>query len=269
MKTELPKDKQEFIDNHFNECDEPTRAEFDQLTTSEELHYLACNYNFDSGVNVLQWIAESEQCSEATALLIFWSAQPEEYTEYSWNAKKLPQSVEVEVFDLIRTIIENFKKGFYRKTDISYDPKEDMPESDIIPQIMLQSTNGEEPYIYYNDGEVDSWHDDYLDNQLYRCDNAIELFNIAGLLKYGRIIEIYHKVINHPFCDKGIALMCFWRLKNYANPYAIEEISKDIIYRIENNHYKEVLRYNPQDDRDIKIQQVQKWIIPNEMRKAI
>ena len=268
MKMEIAKDRQEFIEAHFSEGDNPTRKKFEQLTTSEELHYVAENHNWDDGVEVLQWIAESNLCSEATALMIFWLSQPEEYTEYSWNAKKLPNYCEIEVFDLIRTIVENFKKGFYKKTDISYDPKEDMPESDIIPEIMLQATSGEEPYIYYDEKEVRSWFGEYLDNRLYRCDNEIELFNIAALQKYGEI-EIYEKVINHPLCDKGIALMCFWRLRNYANLFGIEEISKEIIRRFENNHYHEVLKYDPKEDPEIKIHRKEKWTIPNDMKKAI
>ena len=217
----------------------------------------------------MEWIAGSNLCSEATALMIFWGAQPEEYTEYNWNAKKISRSHDIEVYDLIRMIIENFKKGFYKKTNIPYDPKEDIPESDIIPEIMLQPTNGEEPYIYYDESEVQAWFGEYLDNRLYRCDNAIELFNIAALQKYGNIIEIYEKIIEHPLCDKGIALMCFWRLKNYANLYGIEEISERITQRIQSNYYREVLKYNPKEDNEIKIQQVQKWIIPNEMKTPI
>jgi hypothetical protein len=265
---EISKDRQEFIEAHFNEVGNPTRKEFEQLTTSAELHYVAYNHNWDSGVEVLQWIAESNLCSEATALMIFWRAQPEEYIEYSWNAKKFPKYVEVEVFNLIRTIVENFKKGFYKNTDISYDPKEDMPESDTVPEIMLQATNGEEPYIYYDEKEVASWFGEHLDNRISRCDNEIDLFNIGALLKY-KGIEIYKKVLNHPLCDKGIALMLFWRLRNYASLYGIEEISKDIIRKIENCAYREVLKYDPKEDIEIKIQRKAKWTIPNEMKKAI
>lgn len=264
----ISKKQQEFIDVHFNESDSPKREKFEQLTTSEELHYLVSNHNWDSGIEVLQWIAESELCSEATALMIFWRAQPEEYTGFHWDAKKLPRYTEI--FDLIRIIIENFKNDFYKKTDISYDPKDDMPQTDIIPLFMLQATNGEETYIYYDESEVASWFGEYLDNQLYRCNSAIDLFNIVFLLKSGKtIMEVCRKIIDHPFCDKGIALLCFWRLKNYANLYGIEEISKEIIGRIENNYYQEVLKYDPQEDKDVKIPQIQQWVIPSEMRKPI
>jgi len=265
---EIPKDRKEFIEAHFSQGDSPTRKEFEQLTTSAELHYLAENYTWEDGVEVLQWIAESDFCSEATALMIFWLSQPEDYIEYSWNAKKFPEYFEVEVFDLIRTIVENFKKGFYKKTDISYDPKEDMPESDIVPEMMLQATSGEEPYIYYDEKEVSSWFGEYLDSRISRCENEIELFNIGALLHY-MDIEIYEKVLNHPLCDKGIALMLFWRLRNYANPYGIEEISKEIIRRFENNDFREVLKYDPKEDTEIKIQRKAKWTIPDEMKKVI
>ncbi len=217
----------------------------------------------------MQWIAESNLCSEATALMIFWLAQPQDYTRYRWNAKKLPEYDDIDVFDLIRTILENYKKGFYKKTVISYDPKEDMPESIVIPDIMYQPTKGEEPYIYYEKKEIDSWFGEYLYNKIYRCDNAIDLFNIASLLGYNREIKIYEQIINHPFCDKGIALMIFWHLKTFVNPYAIEQISEEIIRRFHNNEYMEVLRYDPKEDSAVEIQRKEKWIIPDSMKKAI
>jgi len=127
----MPKDRQEFIEAHFNGADNPTRKDFEQLTTSAELHYVALNHNWDSGMEVLQWIAESDLCDEATALMIFW------------------------------------------------------------------------------------------------------------------------------------------RLRNYANLYGIEEISQEIIRRIENNEYREVLKYDPKEDTEIKILRKEKWTIPYEMRKAV
>ena len=265
---EIPKDRQECIEAHFGETDNPTREEFEQLTTSAELHYVAQNHNWDSGVEVVQWIAESDLCSEATALMIFWRAQPEEFTEYSWSAKKLPRHVEIEIFDLIRTIGENFKKGFYKKSDIAYDPKEDMPESDAVPEMMLQATEGEEPYIYYDENEIASWFGENLDNKISRCDSEIELFNIGALLKY-KGIEVYQKVLDHPLCDKGTALMLFWRLRRYAAMYGIEEISKEIVHRFENNIYLEVFKYDPKEDAEVKIPGKAKWTIPDAMRKAI
>ncbi len=264
----ISKNKQDFIDAHFNEADNPTREEFEKLTTAEELHYLALNHNWDCGVEVVQWIIESNLCSEATALMIFWLARPEYYTEYRWDAKEIPQYLDIEVFDLIRTIVEKYKKGFYKKTSIAYNPKEDMPENIIVPDIMFQATKGEEPYIYYEKDEILSWFGEYLYNQIYRCDNAIDLFNIASLLGYNGTIKTYEQIINHPFCDKGVALMVFWHLKTQLDDIQVD-ILDEIIRRFNNNEYVEVLRYDPKEDTEVKIQRKEKWKIPDDMKKAI
>lgn len=148
------------------------------------------------------------------------------------------------------------------------ETEEDMPDTVLIPEIMFQPTRGEKPYVYYEKSEVDSWFGEYSEHQISRCENAINLFNIAFLLGYGDI-EIYGKIIRHPLCDKGIALMVFRHLKTYGNPYGIEEISKEIIRKLEYNTYKEVLRYDPNKDTEVNMQRKAKWTIPEKMRKAI
>ncbi|SIS39777.1 protein of unknown function [Chryseobacterium joostei] len=75
----LTEEKKLFIDDNFYEGlddNELDRTKFEMLTEPEELHYLADKHNWDNGVKVLQWIVESNICSEATALQIFWLAQP-------------------------------------------------------------------------------------------------------------------------------------------------------------------------------------------------
>lgn len=70
----LTSEQQNFINNNFHEGilqDELDESKFKQLKTPEELHYLATQHNWDNGMKVLQWIAESPACSEATALELF------------------------------------------------------------------------------------------------------------------------------------------------------------------------------------------------------
>jgi hypothetical protein len=263
----ISQDRQDFIELYFNEAEEPDKEIFDTLKTPEELHYLADHWDWEDGVDVLQWIVESPLCSEATALMIFWQAQPNDFTEYSWKAKKLPDG-DIEMFNLIRTIVDKFECGFYAKTSITYDPICDMPDEIIIPEIMYQATTGEETYFYYDEKEIRSWFGEYLDNKIARCDTALDLFNIAAFLRYSNI-ENYEKILKHPLCDKGVALLIFWRLHTYCNMYCNEELPKEIIEKMQTNQYQEVLYYDPNKDTEISINKKQKWTIPAKLKCKI
>ncbi|MGJ1261903.1 DUF4274 domain-containing protein [Sphingobacterium spiritivorum] len=88
--------------------------------TSEELHYLATRHNWDNGVKVLQRITESPICSEATALELFWLAQPQDFQQYKLDIT-LKDEYQNEVFVLLKTILRNYPDSFYQKTAIQFD----------------------------------------------------------------------------------------------------------------------------------------------------
>ena len=229
--------------------------EFQQINSPDEIHKLAKRCYF----YIQEWIADSKVCSEATALMLFWDNSPFEHTRLSWKTRKGTN----DNFDLLKTIITNFEKGLYLKTDISYDPTEKIAEAEKIPDIVLQASQGEEPYTYLEQKEVHSWFGEYLHSQIIRCDSTIELYNIAVFLKHGEF-EVCKLIIEHSFCDKAIALLTYWRLERYSNLslYAedwleIKPIMEQIIHKLENMEYKDVLAYDP--NKEIK---PIKWEIP-------
>ncbi|RAK65854.1 DUF4274 domain-containing protein [Hymenobacter edaphi] len=83
----LSKSRTDFIQTHFIGTAAkgmiPDLARFQQLRSAAELHYLADAYNWDDGVTVLDWVINSPTCDYGTALLIFWRAQPDFYTEFA------------------------------------------------------------------------------------------------------------------------------------------------------------------------------------------
>lgn len=243
-------DESRYVDLEFEE--------FQKIESPVELHQLAQQCYF----YIQQWIVESKYCSEATALMIFWNSTPYEYVRFSWKSKKGTN----EDLDLIRTIINNFEKGFYLKTDIAYDPSEKINSAERIPEIVLQPVTGEEPYIYFDEAEVRSWFGEHLQNQIQRCDSTIELYNIAVFLKH-KEFDIYQKVIGHPYCDRAIALMMYWRLEHYStlSLYAEDWLSiKALLDSIEESliqqKYPQVFSYDP----NIEVEPI-KWNIPDYM----
>ena len=78
----LSQARKDFIDAHFHENvaeQDLNREAFNQLQTPQELDYLAKQHNWDNGVQLMLWVAQSPLCSRATAAEIFWLSQPQEY----------------------------------------------------------------------------------------------------------------------------------------------------------------------------------------------
>lgn len=109
MKDEI----KQYIDNHIVENPNIDLNKLSVLTEPDELHYLASVVNWDIHIPLIEWIVKQSICSEATALMIFWQAQPQDFTVYRWNETQIKE--DISVFHLIKIIIINYINGFYLK----------------------------------------------------------------------------------------------------------------------------------------------------------
>lgn len=113
----------EFIRNNFFEQSfadrKPSFEKFKELTTAAQLHYLADIYNWDDGIEVLNWVVDSPLLDFGTAMLIFWRAEPVHYTIYSTVEDA---DYDGEVLSLLLKIIDRFKSGKFNSSRIKYDP---------------------------------------------------------------------------------------------------------------------------------------------------
>ena len=102
---------------------------------------------------------------------------------------------------------------------------------------MKVTTGGEIPYLYFNESDFKSWFGEYLINKISNCDTSMELYSIAYFVEKPNIAKL---ILNQSFCDKGIALMIFWRLKTYGSLWTeTEEVlgENDLVtgVRVKNN----------------------------------
>lgn len=266
----LTSSQKDFIDTHFHENvseQDLNRTIFEQLKTAEELHYLAQHHNWDNGVKLLQWIAESPICSEATALELFWLAQPQDFQKTKLD-KSLKDIYNDEVFTLIKTILEKYQLGFYQKTNISFDPTPFVEEFFSVPDFMKEATSGEESYVYFDEDDVEDWFEADWQRKIENVDSTIELFNIAYFMDEP---EYADWILASPHCDKGIAVLVFWRLYTDAAIYTnTPEKLAEIVQKIENKAFHEVLAYDPKLDKKVKLNDKKfAWQIPEIMKTAI
>lgn len=271
--TEISQEKKQFIDDNFYEGlseSELDKAKFELLSSPYELFYLANKHNWDDGVKLMQWIAESDICSEATALQLFWLAQPKEYQVYKLTdtIKRNDTGVRNDTFYLIKTILERFENGFYKKTELHFDPTILIETEQEVPAFMKEPTNGAETYVYLEKKEVERWFGEILENKIEHCDSTMELFNIASFTNTAEWAKL---ILSHPLCDKGIAIMLFWRLKTFASFwYETNSMLAEIVEKVRNNKYPEIVAYNPKTDTEIKMKEPKpKWTIPAIMSQPI
>jgi hypothetical protein len=255
-----------YIFEHFVENDKPDFEKFAALTT-EELDYLATVVNWDFDMPTIQWIVNQPICSKATALRIFWMAQPEDYLHYDLKSDK----GDVEPFELIKNIMDKYQHNFYLEADIHYNPKEDMPAPDFTPSFMKAPTCGEESYVYYEKKDIPYGYWNGLQSALGRISDRMELFNIAYFIDSLAKPKDVKMILEHPLCDKAIAILVYWRLKTNLMVYtATDEILSAIVESIKENKYPEMIAYNPMQDDKIKIlNRKMKWSIPDVMKQPV
>lgn len=125
-------------------------AEFQKLNTFEQ-YYLAQNYNWDYGVEILDLIIDSKNCDKGTALLIFWMSEPDFYFKYTLET--IP-SYESKVFLLLQKITKKFEYSSFNHAFLAFDPGEKLFEIDWstvtgewnIPASLKKPVHGVKPF---------------------------------------------------------------------------------------------------------------------------
>lgn len=93
---------------------------FEKLNSTDQ-YYLAENYNWDDGVEMLKWIIESKKCDKGTTSLIFWKSEPDYYFEKSDSEIS---DYEKGTFLLLKRIVEKFNNKEFKKSNLKYNPTE-------------------------------------------------------------------------------------------------------------------------------------------------
>jgi hypothetical protein len=141
--------QENFIAFSFNSENGECLPEFKlfQKLNSTDQYYLAENYNWDDGVEILKWIIESKKCDKGTASLIFWTSEPNYFFEKSESEIS---DYEKDTFLLLKRIVEKFNNNEFKKSNLKYNPSERVKGVDwsklndewIIPKELIETTKG-------------------------------------------------------------------------------------------------------------------------------
>lgn len=116
----------------------PPGVELRRLTVDERLrpmgpdgwHRIALHGNWDFiEPEVWRWIVSQPDCDRATALTIFWKAQPDFYLEYE-DRESVPAFARDD-FELVSLIRERWLAGAYRRSELAFDRDRDFAPVDL------------------------------------------------------------------------------------------------------------------------------------------
>ena len=119
--------------------------------TPDEWHQVAWNWNWDSGVEALQWIIRQPMCDRGTALLVYWMGGPRYLAQYTERTEVPHYSLEH--YDLLMEIERGYLTGRYTGAEIAFDTHDDeghdwtgeyadIPYRRPIPQPMYAASPG-------------------------------------------------------------------------------------------------------------------------------
>ena len=89
-------------------------------------HIVAMNWNWDYGHAPLSWIIQQDNCDIATALEVFFLADPSYYFQYGNDRSSVPADWHLVMFDFLAKIRQRLAQGFYRRSEIAFDAQQHM-----------------------------------------------------------------------------------------------------------------------------------------------
>ncbi|WP_407570868.1 DUF4274 domain-containing protein [Deinococcus altitudinis] len=98
-------------------------TEFLPTAPDEAWLWFACDSNYDGNVQLIRWMIEQPRCPEAATLAIFWYSGAGYYGQYK-RREDVP-SFELDTYDRLQKIQGLYLSGFYKKSAVGFNPKND------------------------------------------------------------------------------------------------------------------------------------------------
>jgi len=85
--------------------------------------YSACDSNYDGNGQLIRWMIDQPTCPQAAALAVFWYSGAGYYGQFQ-SRDDVPSHAK-DTYDFLQTIQDRLLAGFYRVTEIGFDPRND------------------------------------------------------------------------------------------------------------------------------------------------
>lgn len=95
-------------------------------------HSLAQDWEWENGIKGLQWIISNPKCDKATALLIYWAADPNFYYQFNGIENLQPSNNNRQIFDFLLDIEAKYTTNYYTINNWNYDPTNDVYGGNLV-----------------------------------------------------------------------------------------------------------------------------------------
>lgn len=109
-----------FLDPYYEiETDEEFSEYLKKINSSECLHILASEINWDGDLEAIYYVINHPNCDRGTALLVYWYNQPG-----YWGVKSESDiyDYEIDSFNLHNELQKRLLGDYYNKSNICFDP---------------------------------------------------------------------------------------------------------------------------------------------------
>jgi len=118
--------------------DKLTKEEFEKLeielvtdflksATLEQRHQLVAEWNYDSGYEVLNWVADAKDTDKATILMMYWMMGPRFQKKFKDREDVLINAgILIEAYDFLTMLESRYIARYYQEQNIAFDPSNDI-----------------------------------------------------------------------------------------------------------------------------------------------
>ncbi len=97
--------------------------EFLPTAPDEAWLWFTCDSNYDGNGQLIGWMIDQPTCPEAAALATYWYSGAGYYGQY--KSREEAARFELATYDLLQKIQSRYLAGFYRKSPVGFDPRND------------------------------------------------------------------------------------------------------------------------------------------------
>jgi Domain of unknown function (DUF4274) len=106
----------------------------------DDWHFVGTKLNWDSSMDVIQWILDQKDCDKATAQFMFWAASADYYLRFpDREALMASEPFNVGGFDFAKKLADRWNARYYTRSSIAYAPE---PQNALARYRLIEAQHG-------------------------------------------------------------------------------------------------------------------------------
>ena len=135
-----------------------------ESASQEQIFQSVITSNWDSNQFLLNWIKDNPETDKASILTAYWMSAPRWQKKFETREDCFNQQPwGIEAFDFVESLEEMYVSGYYKTSQIAFDPKCDVEGYDWASDYLDEVTVRTIPTVMFEklDGRAIEWPEDY------------------------------------------------------------------------------------------------------------